>query len=298
MDAIHAKQLMLAKYLFGQGEKALDIRNPMACGVAISHFQDAVEMLLWTAVKQRDLGNARKEMSFFDLWKSVEGSLRDAKLPHYSSMTELNNARVNFKHFGNLPEPSDAEKFLSYTREFLTEAAKLVFDTAFESLSLADLVLNARVKDLLKTAEGHLTQNELEQCMNECAQAEHIVSGSLSQVFPTVPSHLTDYAGLFDRDKQTYARRLFDGLREYLNALRDVSFSAILGIPANDFLRYAALKRIIPAVTEYMDHHIATHSRGHKYSPEDARFAVRYVTDYALAVQTHVRRPQQSSLAQ
>ncbi|MFB0556132.1 MAG: hypothetical protein ACETWQ_22750 [Phycisphaerae bacterium] len=56
------KQLLLSKFLFQKGEDALDLRTSLACGVAISQFQDAVEMFLWTTIKEKNINFRGRQM--------------------------------------------------------------------------------------------------------------------------------------------------------------------------------------------------------------------------------------------
>ena len=295
MDSTYAKQLMLAKYLSRQGEKALDLRNPIACGLAISHFQDAIEMLLYAAIKQRDLGDGKKQLTFHDLWRLVDEDLQPEKLPFKAHMLELNTARVGFKHYGNLPAPSDAEKFLPYTREFLTTATKLLCDIDFARLSLSDLIEDVQVRDILKQAENCLSLEQFDRCVDECARAEYMLSRPLHGMFPTVPSRITDCARLFDRNQHSQARTLFNGLHDYLNALRNISLAAVLHIPAHDFFRYAALRRGMPIVSETADHLITVRPGLGDFNKGDIDFVLRYVVDYALALQEHLKTAEHDS---
>ena len=52
--------------------------------------------------------------------KNAKGNTKNISLPFKVKILELNKSRVNFKHYGNLPDISEAKKFKAYTEEFLT----------------------------------------------------------------------------------------------------------------------------------------------------------------------------------
>ncbi len=283
MDATYTKQLVLAKYLFGQGEKVLNRRSAMACGVAISHFQDAVEMLLWVAIKEKNLKcNNGERASLLDMWNAVNDYLPDGELPHRACMTELNKARVGFKHYGILPAPSEAEKFLAYARLFLADATRLLFGEDFESISLADRIEDEQIKGMLKRAEQVLAEGKMLECVTECAKAHYAISKSLMKVVPRMKRILTVFLDTGDHTAP------LGELGSQMNALRDISLAAILGIPANDFFRYARLSETMPDVSDYGGQ-LQVNEKKAEYSREDVSFAVQYVTEYALAIQEHIR---------
>jgi len=149
------QQLLLAKYLYQKGNEILSRQNPISSGLAISLFQDSVEILIWTIAKEFE-ASVNDNEPFFRLWdsiKSAKKNLNQTELPLKAKMIEMNKARVNFKHYGNLPDPSEALKFLAYTEEFLRTSMELFFNTKFGDVSFADLINNVQVKDKIKKAE-------------------------------------------------------------------------------------------------------------------------------------------------
>ena len=291
MDANCMKQLMLVRYLFQCGEKAVDIHDEKACGVAISHLQDAVEMFLYTIVKERgsDAKPPKKDKhTFVSLWQAVEGSLQ-RKLPFASAMEELNSTRVQFKHFGIVPSPPVAEGVLASTRQFLTEATKMAFDRDFDSISLVDLIKDEQIRTTLKQAEDCLKRRAIPQCLSECAKAHDLAERFLISVIPCVSQWGTiqvDYG-------ESGRKKALVGLNTYLNMLREMSVAALLDIPARDLLRYAPLDPETSLVIRDLFGGRAEPGPDTAQPTEpdekDARFALRYVTDFVLAIETHIK---------
>jgi hypothetical protein len=282
---------MLVKYLFQCGEKALNIHDERACGVAISHLQDAVEMFLYAIVKERDLDAKppkKDKHTFSSLWQAVEGSLQQ-RLPFASTMEELNNTRVQFKHFGIVPFPPYAEEFRVSTSQFLTEATKMVFDRDFESISLVDLIKDEQIRNALKQAEDCLKRGGISECLGECAKAHDLAERVLISIVPQVSQWMSiqvDYG-------ESGMKNPLVSLSSYLNMLREMSVAALLDIPARDLFRYAALDTETPLVIRdvfgYGTEPGPDTAQPTEPDEKDARFALRYVTDFVLAIETHMK---------
>ena len=288
MGTIRTRQLVFVKDLFRRGEDALDVHNDMACGVAVSHFQDAVEMFLYAVVREDGLDVKKNQRGFPGLWQVVDGHL-ERKLPYRVEMLELNSARVQFKHNGMPPALSVAERCLLDTRRFLVDATRVVFGEDFESISLVDLIADAEMQAVLKQGEHHLAQGEPSECMDQCRKAHELVSTFVVKIFPRMSQTMSVVA----EDRGRPGSKTFVDLGNYLNVLREISLAAILDIPADDFFRYAALDPNMPLVVwDFFGNPTGvgtTHPPTAEYGEDDARFALRYVTDYVLAVEARMR---------
>ncbi len=192
-------QLILTKYLFDQGVSTLDNDNAMACGLAISLFQDSVELLCWTIAKEVDAPVKGKD-SFEQIWDSVKSASKNKgaiELPLKAKMIEMNKARVLFKRYGNLPNPLDATKFMGFTEEFLQQAIEQFYNLQFDDISLADLVKNNSVRDKIKLAEKHFSDEKYSDCIRECAEAEYLISIDLHKILPKFDRNFEGIANLF-----------------------------------------------------------------------------------------------------
>lgn len=141
----------------------------------------------------------------------------------------MNKARVAFKHYGQLPEPSEGVKFLAYTEEFLQESVKTFFQRDFDSISLAELIEDGDVRGKLLAAQVSLTEGKLQDCISHCAEAEYLVSRPISMLFPSVATGITDFARLVSGPEQHEVRKLLSYFKDYLEALRNTSLAALLG---------------------------------------------------------------------
>jgi hypothetical protein len=290
------RQLLLAKYLFQKGKEILNEQNPFSCGLALSLLQDSAEIIIWTIAKEREATVTDNE-PFSKLWdsiKSAKKNLDQVELPLKAKMIEMNKARVNFKHYGILPDPSEAVKFLGYMEEFLRASMELFFDIKFDDVSLADLINNLHIKEKIKKAEQYLTEGNTLESVKECAEVENLISEPLYNIFPQVDRNLSRASLLFDREKATEARNVFQYISEYLNALRTLGIASMLNITLPDYLRFRV---IIPNVSKTQSGSYRTVYKRTEYSREEADFCLKYVINYALAVQDKLsKRTQDLSL--
>lgn len=282
------KQLLLSKYLFRKGENALKDSNSFSAGLAISLFQDSVELLLWTIAKEYPVTIKDKD-GFDKLWDTVNKIEKDGNvvgLSYQARMIELNKARVNFKHYGNLPASSEAEKFRDYVGSFLTSTCADYFNMSFDDISLADLINDNDSREKIKEAVKCLKNKNAQGCIINCAHAGYIVFGSLDKILPRVDNNFMDAAMLFGGEASHSANRVFKYLGSYLNSLRDLNFVSLLSVNLADYLRF---KAVTPYVFRSQNGNFQTTMRTTNFSDADAIFCIDFVTNCALAVEEKLR---------
>ena len=102
------KQLLLCKRLFSEGSFYADRTDSISSGISISLFQDAVEMYVWTLIKEKNI-IIKDGASFTSNLEVVQKT--GIQLPQAAKLIELNKARVGFKHYGNLPDSTEVTKY-------------------------------------------------------------------------------------------------------------------------------------------------------------------------------------------
>jgi len=285
------KQILLSKFLFDSASNAFDPNDSFSCGLAISLLHDSVETLIWAIVKELD-APARPQSSFEELWDSIpkaKFNTNQKSLPLRARIIELNKARVNFKHYGNLPDASDATKFLGYVQEFLNTATKEFLSVSFEDVSLADLVRNENVKKFIKAAEQEYKKQEWQNVLVECADAERESLSSLNTLFPKVDRNFRYAGDHIGSGNSSDVGSMFRYLSDYLDGLRSVSVASIVGVRLPEYIRF---KNIVPSVHYSMSGVRQVQLFGTKAKvkagEQEAMFCIRYVTRLAINVQTNV----------
>jgi hypothetical protein len=138
--------------------------------MAISLLQDAVEA---TAHEAAASVNAplKPLTAFLEHWDAISKLGSGKKLPYKIDMTELNAARVNFKHLGVNPAVGEAEKQRVAAHRFLVETAREFFGADFDDLSEADLIADSGIQDAIKAAESALSASDPTKSLEYCREA-------------------------------------------------------------------------------------------------------------------------------
>ena len=134
LDEVTLQRLGLIRYLY---ETAIEeSRRPEPFGlISILKFHDSVELFLDLACDKFGIP-ANRTQHFRDYWTEIEKHLQNKALSEKRSMERLNNARVSFKHHGNLPHASSIEKFRVNVTDFFEENTLLIFGIEFGKISM------------------------------------------------------------------------------------------------------------------------------------------------------------------
>ncbi|WP_325099427.1 hypothetical protein [Burkholderia contaminans] len=132
-------QLVLCKQLYNEAEGFLSRKESVAYGLAVSVAQDAVELFLRAVIKQLPSNGQKPPEEFIKRMDYIDmaASGRDAsRVPFRARMSELNKARVNFKHYGLVPNEVDAARLLGYAAQFFETGTPQFFQCEFANISL------------------------------------------------------------------------------------------------------------------------------------------------------------------
>jgi hypothetical protein len=280
-------QLLLSKRLFQKGEIFSQENDPISTGLAISLFQDSIELIIWSIIKDFNI-DVKETESFTSLLDKVDKRLeaQAIKLPSKAKILELNKARVNFKHYGNLPDVSEGSKFRGYTESYLRVAFDQCYQKDFDDISMSDLIREDNVRQSIKKAEQHLIQQEYKPCINEIAKAKFLLFESFKVYLPDVDSNLGKASSLFERQVASKAGRVFTYIHDYLRELRTMSIINACGIPIRDFKTFESK---LPFVTRFGDGNFQiTQTKVFQNTEEETKFLLRFVIELALKVQNLV----------
>lgn len=273
------EQVLLVKYLFERGEDALSEGNDFSTGLAVSLFQDSIELLVWTIAKEVDAKMADKA-AFEFVWDSIKTGSKNhesKELPFKARMLDLNKARVGFKHNGNLPAAIDGAKFQVHTEQFLTTSCSMFLKMDFGELSMANLIKDQQIAGHIKAAEKALLDNEHATAVKQAATANALLSRLVDKVIPPLPFDWKDLmpaGGVKDRAKL---------VEESVTALRAFTVTTAMRLPLAEVIRF---KNITPKVILRNGRPVRFFElRKTPITSDEAKFAVRHVTKFALAIE-------------
>ncbi len=217
-------QLLLSKRLYTEAAAYASKRDGVSCGIAVSLLQDSAEMLVWALVKHRGL--LVKDGAGFT--SNLDALHKDGlSIPETPKLLELNKARVGFKHYGNIPASTEAQKYLSYVEDFLRSALKNNFNHDYDGLSLVDLVPFPEIRGRLKDAEGYISRSEFREAVIEASIVKVELFRKLKTFIPEV-AHDLQYA-------ESENPGTFKYVASYLSMLREMSLLTLLHVPLEEY---------------------------------------------------------------
>ena len=174
-------QLLISKKLYQEGCRQLALDDPISDGLAVSLFQDAVEIYVWTLIKERNI-DVGKNPEFTNNLGSIASS--GTSIPLKAKILELNKARVSFKHYGSLPAHRDAEKCRAYAQDFLVQGCLEHFGISFSEISSAELLNSPELREHFKVARDNAGSDQLLLAYENLGKARWMIFRELSARLP------------------------------------------------------------------------------------------------------------------
>lgn len=273
-------RIIRTKFLYRAAVNELDSGHPFAAGMAISLLHDAVEAMAHEAAASVNAPLPVRS-NFLDHWEAVAKSSSGKQLPYKIEMTELNAARVAFKHLGVNPALSEAEKQRLSAYRFLVETAQAFFKVDFNEISEADLIANVEIQSAVKAAEAALVASDptrsLEYSRVALDEVEELMRSAVivaetDHFGPKIPREVRELA----EDAVRWVNRRFRALE------KSVALSVLRVNPADYWFLYQTLPQRtldgsffwMPAISS-----ISTQT------PERARACIRIIIELAQRVE-------------
>ncbi len=292
LDEITMQRLSLIQYIY---ESAMEeSRKPEPFGlISILKFHDSVELFLDLACDKFGIP-AKKTQQFRDYWTELEKHLQNQSLSEKRSMERLNDARVSFKHHGNLPHVSSIEKFRVNVTDFFEENTLLIFGIEFSKISMTYLVQNSFVKTLLDEARELMEQGARGKAIDKIALAfadlmldyrrSAITQGHRSLFsFGRSVRNLTSSDVNNNRQLAEFTQKVASSIEELRESMGILS----LGL---DYQQYARFKLLTPYTVLYSgsEHYtvVSPTEEGHAPSLEHCQLCFDFVVSSAIRIQS------------
>lgn len=282
-------QVLLCRGLYGEAEAYASKDGDMYVGMAVSIAQDAVELFLRAVMKDRPVAGKRIPDDFIQCMDYIDGAAAQdfsQHVPFRAKLIDLNKARVNFKHYGLIPNRADARRLLGYVADFFEAASERFFCIRFSDISATDLVTSQQVRERLKCAEQALRNDELDQCVGYSSEAVEEAMQELIRPL-TRRSHRGSLS-LSMEGTDLFGRRFPDDLERYIyGVVADSDRMAVmlaLSMNLNDLARFES---VVPIVMRLIGENYTWHPTNDAtaLNVSDAAFAVNFATKFALSAQ-------------
>lgn len=182
-----AGRLAFIRYLHHQSVEQSRLPEPQS-SAAVLLLHDAVEAFLLLAAEH--LGTAAPR-EFGQYWEA----LSPAKLPGGVNLTvkqgmlRLNKVRVNLKHLGVQPGKAAIDQNLADAATFFAENTLLVFGIDYEQVTMADVIEQEKVRELVRKAETANAGGDRISAMVALSDALELLL--MPRIFdPSLPSQL------------------------------------------------------------------------------------------------------------
>jgi hypothetical protein len=281
-------QVVLCRALYAEAETYLARNDGVHVGLAVSIAQDAVELFLRAVMKVRPVAGQKIPEDFVKCMDYIDAAADQVEtkyVPFRAKLIELNKARVNFKHYGLIPDKVDSRRLLGYVQDFFDIAAERFFGVRFSDLSVADLVTSTTVRDRLKDAECTLRDGDIERALGYSAEAVDVASRQLiAMLSPRSSRWPPSTSARFDDAAAQLARELEGSIEDAFAGSERVAIMLALAVNITELVRFES---VVPSLHRQFGGSYMWEWKQGASAPSlsDAAFAVDFATKFVLAVQ-------------
>lgn len=280
------QRLAFIRFLYDQGVAQTRQPQPTAATSVLS-FHDAAELFLILAGEHLQ-ANLPTQINFAEYWTKLGPKLPpNTELPSKKAMERMNKLRVNLKHYGAVPSPTDIEQVRADVTTFFTDATSLIFRVDFHQVDMTDLVTDAAAAKRLQDAQAKADAGDFIEALAELRAAfDDLLSDyayqkkgpSLDKPFLFGPSVIPAFQ--VRSGMATPESKMIDAITEMQKALRVIA----VGI---DYRKYARFAMLVPTVHRNPDGKIAsihTHLVHDEFGLDEYQFCRQFVIEAALQI--------------
>lgn len=303
------RRLAFIRYLHHLGADQARLPEPLS-SASILMLHDAAEAFLLLAAEH--LG-ATPPNQFDKYWDELSPNRLPGgvQLPMRQGMRRLNRIRVTLKHHGGHPGQPTIDQAAAETGTFLEEGTRVVFGLDYATVSMAEVIPQQPVRDLVHQAETASTGGDRLTAMIALADAWGRLFGplddesddtSLMQVGPPLGRTLSRSVIEQALAPPTSDRfRAFSGqaalaeqiatVTEVVRELKSVTKMTALGL---DFATYQRFRLLTPRVDHPFGDRLVEVLEGYAPTPEDVAWCCQFIVTVALrlaAVEAHLALP-------
>jgi hypothetical protein len=134
---------------------------------SINRFHDAAEMFLALAAQQHHLTIAHDLLGYWNIFEPI----LNRPLAYKAQMQKFNKVRVNLKHYGAEPAPTEVEHARTTVIALLADECPALFGIALDEVSLTVFVLSGDARALLESAEQNWTAGNEKEAFADLADS-------------------------------------------------------------------------------------------------------------------------------
>jgi hypothetical protein len=156
-------RLAFIRFMHHQGVQQSRLPEPQS-SVSVLTLHDAVEAFLLLAGEHLGCPGSREFEKYWDALSPAKIS-NGVNLTVKQGMVRLNKVRVALKHHGAHPNAATITQIAEDASTFFAANTRLVFDVDYDQASMADLIEQEKVRDLVRLAETTTAAGDLVKAM-------------------------------------------------------------------------------------------------------------------------------------
>jgi hypothetical protein len=157
----YLRRVVYAKYLMAQAYSLWKRGGDFQLAQAVLLAHDSTEMLMRVIA---DYKHTKVGDGFLSFWDEIEKKTHKEP-PHKGQMDRFNSVRGAFKHKGILPNAADVGDLMPIVRSFCEEITETYLRVKSGEISLADLILSDKPKQLLKDSEAAKASGDISNAL-------------------------------------------------------------------------------------------------------------------------------------
>jgi HEPN domain-containing protein len=299
LDPLLVGKLTIAREMLAKAAMFASESSSLGPAQGIAACQDAVELVLRGVVDFHNI-EVPNRADFEDLIREIEKQASPpVKIPHHPRLTQINKARVAFKHLGIVPDAEQARQMVEFGAIAADEICKQCIGVSLWEATAIQLVRKTRVRSYLSKAIEQASTGRYTEACTAAGTAFALVFGEVERktssgfdVNRLRMPNLDLGGGLLSSGREVNVSQLGHAVKDDIKAIADElhllgHHIAILrqGINADSLARFA---HTVPTIRVF-------HGRVSVYSPHtfqptesDATFAVQFALEAILRGQNDV----------
>ena len=251
MDENTLKRLVFIKYIFDIGMDQTRKNSPFNA-VSLLNFHDSLEMFLKLVIEYNKLTiNLNKSipeiLNELDLYiKTIDNS---KSLIQIDNAKKLNNLRNKLKHDGSIPAPIEIELIRTSIYDFYIENTPILLGISFTNLTIAQLINNIELKNLLELSIENFKKNLIEDSFFNLGVAFkktiNLFNDLVDKSSFNLKSSILPYFHSVETDFDTY---VIDSIKEIDQRILKIEEFFILQFIEIDISNYLKFNYFIPDI--------------------------------------------------
>ena len=299
---LEVRRLVYTKYLLSQARQFLansvvDAHYNVAVVLSANAVELFANLLLWCV-----MGRDASDQKISEVLKG----LKSIKSFPYGRLDKVIKARNGIYHSATLNTYNTCVEIVEIASQSLTELSRRYMGVDFERLSLAELVVDEQIRDLLQSSERALNDSRYSESIISSCHAFALLKNRIRERARIQLGHVnTDIvrqgriswsfvAKKIEAKADMNLRAFSEHIEEQVNRkvaglMSMVDLCLILGSAYEDFKTFEAMHPICHFTIDGEFHYSAESVAARKYSRDDAEFAMTFVLNAVLSVEPRLK---------